>query len=75
MVAAPWTDFDARVEALRYSIGSPGMAIAIVEAGKTTFTLDMDDKFERVTMKTISLIADFSWGYQDLSFILVKGSK
>ena len=51
------------------------MAIAIVEAGKTTFTLDMDDKVERVTMKTISLISDFSRGYQDLSFIPVKGSK
>ena len=36
VVAAPPTDFDARVEALRRSIGVPGMAIAIVEEGKTT---------------------------------------
>ena len=35
-VAAPPIDFDARVEALRRSIGVPGMAIAIVEEGKTT---------------------------------------
>ena len=34
--AAPPTDFDARVEGLRRSIGVPGMAIAIVEEGKTT---------------------------------------
>ena len=37
-VAAPPAGFDARVEALRHSIGVPGMAIAIaiVEEGKTT---------------------------------------
>lgn len=34
--AAPPKDFDARAEALRGSIGVPGMAIAIVEDGKTT---------------------------------------
>ena len=36
VAAAPPTDFDARVEALRKSVGVPGMAIAIVEEGKTT---------------------------------------
>ena len=35
-VAAPPAGFDARVEALRHSIGVPGMAIAIVEEGKIT---------------------------------------
>ena len=34
-IAAPPSDFDARVEALRKQIGVPGMAIAIVENGKT----------------------------------------
>jgi CubicO group peptidase (beta-lactamase class C family) len=34
--AAPPPRFDARVEALRQQIGVPGMAIAIVEDGKTT---------------------------------------
>src|SRR4051812_22449802 len=34
--AAPPAGFDARVEALRKSIGVPGLAIAIVEDGKTT---------------------------------------
>jgi CubicO group peptidase (beta-lactamase class C family) len=34
--AAPPSDFDARVEALRAKIGVPGMAIAIVENGEAT---------------------------------------
>ena len=34
-LAAPPAGFDARVEALRQQIGVPGMAIAIVEDGKT----------------------------------------
>jgi CubicO group peptidase (beta-lactamase class C family) len=34
--AAPPSGFDARVESLRKSIGVPGLAIAIVEDGKTT---------------------------------------
>ncbi|WP_373987740.1 serine hydrolase [Duganella sp. BuS-21] len=34
--AAPPARFDARVEALRQQIGVPGLAIAIVENGKTT---------------------------------------
>lgn len=35
-LAAPPTGFNARVEALRQNAGIPGMAIAIVEDGKTT---------------------------------------
>ena len=74
-VAVPPKDFDARVEALKYSVGVSGMAVTIVEAGKTTFAFDSNVKVEAVTMKPISLIADFSRGYQDLSFIPAKGSK
>ncbi|QXQ07310.1 serine hydrolase [Sphingosinicellaceae bacterium] len=33
-LAAPPTNFDARVEALRQKVGVPGMAVAIVEDGK-----------------------------------------
>ncbi len=36
LFAAPPSDFDARVEALRKQTGVPGMAIAIVENGKVT---------------------------------------
>ncbi|WP_137171666.1 serine hydrolase [Massilia sp. HP4] len=35
-LAAPPADFEARVETLRQRIGVPGLAIAIVEDGKTT---------------------------------------
>ncbi len=35
-LAAPPPDFEARVETLRQRIGTPGLAIAIVEHGKTT---------------------------------------
>lgn len=36
LAAAPPADFDARVESLRAKIGTPGMAIAIVENGEAT---------------------------------------
>jgi CubicO group peptidase (beta-lactamase class C family) len=36
LAAAPPTDFDARVESLRAKIGTPGLAIAIVENGEAT---------------------------------------
>src|SRR5438309_10044234 len=35
-VAAPPANFDDRVESLRKQVGVPGMAIAIVENGKTS---------------------------------------
>ena len=36
LAAAPPADFDARVESLRAKIGTPGLAIAIVENGEAT---------------------------------------
>lgn len=36
LAAAPPADFDARVESLRAKVGTPGMAIAIVENGEAT---------------------------------------
>ena len=46
-----------------------------IEPAYVTFALDKDGKVERVTLKPVSPIADFSWDYQDLSFTPVKGSK
>ena len=46
-----------------------------IEPAYVTFALDKDGKVERVTMKPVSPIVDFSWDYQDLSFAPVKGSK
>lgn len=46
-----------------------------IEPAYVTFTLDKDGKVERVTMKPESPIVDFSWDYQDLLFMPVKGGK
>jgi len=39
-----------------------------IEPAHVTFGLDADGKVERVTMKPVSSIADFSYDYQDLLF-------
>jgi len=39
-----------------------------IEPAYVTFGLDADGKVERVTMKAVSPIADFSYDYQDLRF-------
>ena len=44
-----------------------------IEPTYVTFALDKDGKVERVTMKPVSPIVDFSWDYQDLLFTPVKG--
>ena len=46
-----------------------------IEPAYVIFALDQEGKVERVTMKPVSPIADFSWDYQDLSFTPVKGAK
>ena len=37
-----------------------------------TFGLDAEGKVERITMKPVSPLADFSYDYQDLLFTPVK---
>jgi CubicO group peptidase (beta-lactamase class C family) len=39
-----------------------------IEPAYVTFNLDADGKIERITMKAVSPLADFSWDYQDLRF-------
>lgn len=46
-----------------------------IEPAYVTFALDPDGKVERVTMKAVSPIADFSWDYRDLNFTPAKGKK
>ena len=46
-----------------------------IEPAYVTFALDQDGKVARVTMKTVSPIADFSWDYQDLNFAPAKARK
>jgi len=46
-----------------------------IEPAYVNFALDADGKVERVTMKPVSPIADFSWDYQDLLFTPVAEKK
>lgn len=46
-----------------------------IEPAYVTFALDLNGKVERVSMKPASPIVDFSWDYQDLQFMPVKGRK
>jgi CubicO group peptidase (beta-lactamase class C family) len=45
-----------------------------IEPAYVTFNLDADGKIDRITMKAVSPLADFSWDYQDLLFrpVVVK---
>ena len=46
-----------------------------IEPAYVTFGLDADGKVERITMKPVSPLADFSYDYQDLLFTPVATSK
>jgi CubicO group peptidase (beta-lactamase class C family) len=46
-----------------------------IEPAYVTFGLDADGKVERITMKPVSPIADFSYDYQDLLFTPIEASK
>ena len=43
-----------------------------IEPAFVTFSLDADGKVDRVTMKPVSPLADFSFDYQDLLFTPAK---
>ena len=45
-----------------------------VEPAYVTFSIGADGKVDRVTMKPISPVADFSWDYQDLLFTPVAAN-
>ena len=44
-----------------------------IEPAYVTFNLDAAGKVERITMKAVSPLADFSYDYQDLLFTPVPG--
>jgi hypothetical protein len=46
-----------------------------IEPAYVTFGLDADGKIERVTMKAVSPLDDFSWDYQDLLFTPVAAGR
>ena len=39
-----------------------------IEPAYVTFSVDAEGKIDRITMKAVSPLADFSWDYQDLLF-------
>jgi hypothetical protein len=43
-----------------------------IEPAYVTFSLDADGKIDRITMKPVSPLADFSYDYRDLLFTPVK---
>ena len=43
-----------------------------IEPAYVTFSLNADGKIDRITMKPVSPLADFSYDYQDLLFRPVK---
>ena len=45
------------------------------EPAYVTFNLDADGKIDRITMKPVSPLADFSFDYHDLLFRPVKTEK
>jgi CubicO group peptidase (beta-lactamase class C family) len=46
-----------------------------IEPAYVTFSLDADGKVDRITMKAVSPLADFSYDYQDLLFTPVAAKK
>jgi CubicO group peptidase (beta-lactamase class C family) len=46
-----------------------------IEPAYVTFNLDAEGKIDRITMKAISPIADFSWDYHDLLFTPAEKAK
>jgi len=46
-----------------------------IEPAYVTFGLDADGKIDRITMKAVSPLADFSYDYQDLLFTPVQESR
>ena len=46
-----------------------------IEPAYVTFGLNADGQVERITMKAVSPIADFSYDYQDLLFTPIEASK
>ena len=47
---------------------------AAIEPAYVTFALDADGEVDRITMKAVSPLADFSYDYQDLEFVPARAS-
>ena len=59
------------LEHVQYDTFRTHWAMPDVEDAYVTFALEPDGGIERMTMKAVSPVADFSWDYQDLRFVPV----
>ena len=62
----------ARLDHWQYDTFRTVFADKSIEPAYVTFSLDAEGKVDRITMKAISPLADFSWDYHDLLFAPVK---
>jgi len=60
------------LEHYQYDTFTTNLEDKTIEPAYVTFSLDADGKVDRVTMKAVSPIADFSYDYHDLLFTPVK---
>lgn len=65
----------ARLEHWQYDTFVTRFADKTIEPAYVTFGLGPDGKVERITMKAVSPIADFSWDYHDLLFAPAGSAK
>jgi hypothetical protein len=61
-----------RLKHARYDTFVTAFADPAIEPAYVTFALDADGKISGVTMKPVSIIADFSWDYHDLDLKPVR---
>jgi hypothetical protein len=64
----------AKLEHHQYDTFRTVFADKGIEPAYVTFNLDSQGKVDRITMKAISPIADFSWDYHDLLFTPVAST-
>lgn len=57
------------LEHVQYDTFRTHWAMPDVEDAYVTFAIDPDGGIDRMTMKAVSPLADFSWDYQDLRFV------
>jgi len=65
----------AALEHFQYDTFQTRYADKSFEPAYVTFNVGSDGKIERITMKAVSPLADFSWDYHDLLFTPVTGEK
>ncbi len=63
-----WPGLSATLEHWQYETFRTRFNDPSVEPAYMTFALDADGKVERITLKAVSPVADFSYDYQDLEF-------